>query len=366
MRRTIALLITTMLLAAACGDDDAESTSSTSIPATTTTTTTITTSTSSTTTSTSSTTTSSTTTTTEPPSTISPVNGIDVGDASLLERRVIAVKIDNHPRARPQSGLQDADAVIEVLTEGVTRFIALFHHSDSSYLGPVRSVRPLDPTLLAPLGATLAVSGGQDWIKRVVAEAISIVTEGVDGLFRISSRSAPQNLYADTEDLRGAADALGYADTVTGPLLPFGPWEEPPEDTAGRITLDWAPGAWVRWQYVDGRYLRFIGTGSEHQWRDGEGNMGQLSAEVLIVLVGHQTTAGPPAGWAGSAVPLTDTTGSGAMTIFSGGYVLEGTWERDDITEPFRLFDDEGNPVTVPPGTLWISIYPDDQSYRWS
>ena len=31
-----------------------------------------------------------------------------------LDRRAIAIKIDNHPQARPQSGVMDADTVIEM------------------------------------------------------------------------------------------------------------------------------------------------------------------------------------------------------------------------------------------------------------
>ena len=50
------------------------------------------------------------------------------------------MKIDNHWDARPQSGIQEADAVYELPVEsGLTRFIALFHQSDSAYLGPMRS-----------------------------------------------------------------------------------------------------------------------------------------------------------------------------------------------------------------------------------
>jgi len=71
---------------------------------------------SSTTTSQPTTTTRPTTTTTRPTTTtlagfLSPMNGLPVTDAALLDRRVMAVKIDNAPGARPQSGLNEADAV---------------------------------------------------------------------------------------------------------------------------------------------------------------------------------------------------------------------------------------------------------------
>jgi hypothetical protein len=358
MRRTLALLTAAAMLAACSGTGDTTSSAVSTTRATEPR------ATSSTTTEAPTTTTPATTTTPPPPAT-SVINGLEVSDPSAAARRVVAVKIDNHPRARPQSGLQEADAVIELLVEGVTRFIALFQQSDSGYVGPVRSMRPTDSTLLAALGATFVVSGGQDWVKAVTAErSVVFVEEGVDGLYRIPTRFAPHNLYADTIDLRATADALGYDDDVDGPLFTFAPWAGPPATTAEQITLGWAPGADVRWRFVDGRYLRFAAD-VEHHWVDAEGNEGQLAFDVLVVIVGDQYTARPGPGFGGMAVPATETVGSGPMAIFSGGYVVEGTWERDEITEPFRLVDTGGNPVTVPPGRLWISIFPDTESYRW-
>ena len=73
---------------------------------------------------------------------------------------VIGIKNDNNVRARPQSGPQSADAVVEVLVEGgMTRFINIFYQSDTSYHGPIRSARPTDPTVLRPVGVVLVASG---------------------------------------------------------------------------------------------------------------------------------------------------------------------------------------------------------------
>lgn len=50
--------------------------------------------------------------------------------------------INNHPKARPQTGLTEADIVYEVLAEGeVTRFLAIFQSSNPKLIGPVRSSR---------------------------------------------------------------------------------------------------------------------------------------------------------------------------------------------------------------------------------
>ena len=353
------LLASALLLTACTGSDSAETT--TTAPPTTTTTTAPTTTTSAPTT----TTTSTTTTTTLPDGPPSPLNGLPVADEALLDRRVIAVKVDNHPDARPQSGLQEADAVIEILVEGgFTRLIALFHDSDSEYVGPVRSVRPTDSAVLAPLDATLVISGGQAWIAALANErGIPLIGEGAAGLFRMSHRSAPHNLYGDTLALRATADARGYDDDINGPLYAIGEWEEP-EEAAETIAFDWGYGHTVNWTYQDGRYLRFEGTRA-HEWVDGSGERAQLAFDVLVVIQSHQYAA-RPAGGGGSSVPAVETLGTGPLLIFAHGKVMEGTWERDAVEEAYRLLDGDGNPAVVPPGIPWICLFPLEQPVTWS
>lgn len=365
MRRALpALLAALSLLLPACGGSgQATTTSTTEAPTTTTaaTTTSATTTTAATTTST----TTTTTTTTLPPGSPSPLNGLPVADETLLNRRVIAVKVDNHPNARPQSGLQEADAVIEIIVEGgFTRFIALFHQSDSGYVGPVRSVRPTDTAVLPPIDPVLIISGGQTWIQSLANQrGIPLIGEGAAGLFRMPHRFAPHNLYADTWDARRTADERGYDDDINGPLYAIGEWEKPHE-RATTITLDWALGHIVTWTYDRGVYKR-AENGVGHSWVDGSDNRGPLAFPVLVVIEGHQYTAVPPPGGR-SSVPAIETLGTGRLLIFAEGRVMEGTWARDAVEEPFRLYDGDGNPAVVPPGVPWISVFPQERSATWS
>ncbi|HSQ36293.1 MAG TPA: DUF3048 domain-containing protein [Acidimicrobiia bacterium] len=360
MRRSLLfpLLAAALVLAACSGSDGAETT--TTAPSSTISTTAATTRTSTTTTSST-----STSTTTLPSGPPSPLNGLPVADEDLLDRRVIAVKVDNHPDARPQSGLQEADAVIEIIVEGgFTRLIALFHHSDSDYVGPVRSVRPTDSALLAILDAPLVTSGGQAWIQALANErGIPLIGEGAVGLFRMSHRRAPHNLYADTREVRATADARGYDDDINGPLYAIGEWEEP-EEAAESITFDWGYGHTDTWTYQDGRYLRFEGTRA-HEWVDRSGEGAQLAFDVLVAIESHQYAAGP-AGGGGASVPAVETLGTGRLLIFADGKVMEGTWERDAVDESYRLFDGDGNPAVVPPGIPWICLFPQERTITWS
>src|SRR5699024_2428343 len=115
------------------------------------------------------------------------------------ERAAVAVKVENSPQARPQTGLEDADIVWEELVEGgMTRFNAVFHSRLPDVVGPIRSVRPMDAGITAPFGGVLVISGGQPrFLAEVRGAGVQLVSDddGDDGFFRSSERRSPHNLY---------------------------------------------------------------------------------------------------------------------------------------------------------------------------
>ena len=111
--RQILVLMGVCVVVASCSGGTPPTTTTTST--TTSTTTTSTTTTSTTTTTTTTTLPTGPTVTTLPEGFRSPINGLHPELETLLDRRGIAVKVDNHPEARPQSGIQNADGMIEIL-----------------------------------------------------------------------------------------------------------------------------------------------------------------------------------------------------------------------------------------------------------
>ncbi|HZD23302.1 MAG TPA: DUF3048 domain-containing protein [Acidimicrobiia bacterium] len=349
MRTAIAGLVSLTLLLAACspGEESAESTT-TSDP----------------TTSTSSTSTSTSTTNTSlddrPPSLL---NGLPVDDPTLLDRRILAVKIDNHRRAIPQSGIDQADMVIELNVEGITRFITLWHESDIDYLGPNRSGRPTDATLLAALNRpTFVISGAQPWIQNLIrARNIPLLKELSEGSFRISSRRAPHNLYVDTFVLRETADERGYPDNPPDePLWNFGPLQG--DRMASHVDIEFGAGNRVYWDWDETQdlWLR-TAYGAESMFRNEDGAEGRVGVRVLIALYTEPYTASPSGGQSGSSVPASRTTGQGRAFVFADGKVTEGTWERETETEWFTLRTETGRIMNVPPGQSWVSLVPSNR-----
>lgn len=293
-----------------------------------------------------------------------PLNGLPFADAAALDRRVIAVKIDNHERARPQTGIDQADAVYELLVEsGLTRFIAMFHSRDPEVVGPMRSGRPTDPTLILPTGGVFAISGAQDWvISRIRGAGVNLIGEvGRPATFRSSQRRAPHNLYVDIAALRAVADDRGYADAPPPEQFSFEPWDEDTGGVAGDVLLKWSNTVTVTWRFDDGVYRRHQ-EGEPHLLVE-DGETSQIEADTLVVIDAPRYTARPPG--RGTAVPAMDTVGSGNARVFHDGRVVEGSWARESASDPFTLTSFEGETLTVPPGRLWVSIFPSDRVVSW-
>ena len=100
------------------------------------------------------------TTTTTAPVPTAPFTGLPDPNGVSQTRPSLAVKIENTPEARPQSGLDVADVVYEeVVDGGITRFWAIFNSAAPVNVGPVRSVRAMDPLVVSPLGGADRVLG---------------------------------------------------------------------------------------------------------------------------------------------------------------------------------------------------------------
>ena len=300
---------------------------------------------------------------------MSPFTGKELPPETWLKRpkRVIAFKIDNNIKARPQSGLQEADAVHEILVEGgMTRFLAFFYDNTSKYLGPIRSARPTDPTMVRPYGGTLVVSGATAGLIPSIRELGVPVLEEQSSpvMFRISSRNAPHNLYADTELVRQRIEDRGFyfLQPGPGPLYPFGLNQNNWNDGADKITIKYSEFTTVIWKLDGDKYSRFIidnysdnKEATAHNFITQDGNYTDILKTETIVVI-----QGPLYKDKATTLPSVLTVGVGNAYVFNQGKYIEGSWRRGDITEPFVLTDINGNDIQVPPSTQWVHILPNE------
>jgi len=299
---------------------------------------------------------------------MSPLTGKELPPEIWLNRprRVIAFKIDNNINARPQSGLQEADSVHEILVEGgMTRFLAFFLDNTSKYLGPIRSARPTDPTLVRPYGGTLVVSGATDGLIPAIRDlGVPVLEEqNAPTMFRISSRKAPHNLYADTELVRERINERGFYFLQPGPnpLYPFGLDQNNWNEGASKVTIKYSDFTTVIWKQDGDKYARFIidnysdnKEAVAHNFITQEGNSDILKTETIVVL------QGPLYKDKATTLPSVLTVGVGDAYVISDGKHIKGTWRRGDISETFVLLDSNQNPIEVPPSSQWVHILPNE------
>ncbi len=266
----------------------------------------------------------------------------------------LAAKVDNHVDARPQVGLEHTDLVFEELVEGgLTRYVAVWQSDVPAEIGPIRSIRPMDPDIVSPLGGIIAYSGGQSRFVQAmrntnVYNAIHGQADTEDVMFRTNSKDAPHNV------LVRAPQLIAEHPEIIAPSQQFAFAPDVASSTAARegapssqIALRFGAPSKPSWAFdaTSGRYLR-----SQAGAADVDTVGAQLSAANVIVL---RVPIGNDGG-----VPKTLLIGSGEAWVSSGGATIHATWSKGSQTAPIRLVDDTGTVVRLAPGNSWIELVP--------
>jgi hypothetical protein len=280
---------------------------------------------------------------------------------ALVDRPALAVKIENSVDARPQTGLGAADLVWEEVVEGgITRYVAVYHSALPPEIGPVRSVRPMDPAIAAPLHGLFAFSGGQrPFVNAGAAAGLQVLSfdAGAPGFYRIDRRAAPHNVYASPQRLLGEADPAHRA----APPRQFpvaGPGERSTAQALGapatgvQLTLSGISHPNWTWSPADGAWLRAEGTAPAVE-ADGR----QLRATNVVVLRVDvvATSFRDPAG---NPVPEAQLVGGGQALVASDGRTVAATWTKASEADPVVLTGPDGAPVRLAPGTTWVELVP--------
>ena len=118
-----------------------------------------------------------------------PLTGLPDPSGASQTRASLGVKIENTPESRPQSGLDVADIVYEEMVEGgITRFWAFFNSAAPEVVGPIRSVRFMDPNIVWPFGGVIAYSGGTNDNVALIRQAPVEWVDENNGATRSSAR----------------------------------------------------------------------------------------------------------------------------------------------------------------------------------
>ena len=291
------------------------------------------------------------------PGVLYPLTGLAVTDPIAAGRPALAVKIDNHPIARPQTGLNKADIVFEENVEGITRFIAVFHSEGSDPVGPIRSGRTQDIDLLSSFNKPLfAWSGGNANVTRAVNSSSLVnvghsASKGKGGYFRSQERKAPHNLYAQTKDLWSLAPEGAGPPPVQFTFRGDSdarPATSTPLDGA-KVSMTGLKVFW-KWDAAAKNFVRFT-ENSRRQLEPHVSDDVQVNSKNVVVLYATYESSA-----ADKKSPHAVTVGKGTGFVLTDGGLMEMKWERANAETPFTFTDNAGAVIRMTPGRTWIEV----------
>ncbi|KQY58627.1 hypothetical protein ASD11_02940 [Aeromicrobium sp. Root495] len=275
---------------------------------------------------------------------------------------VFVVKIENTEGGAPQLGLDKADMVVEELVEGgLTRLAAFFYSDLPSTVGHVRSMRASDIGIAKPVDGQIVASGGSaGTVKKVKKAGITVWSEdfGAPGFSSDPNKVRPYNRLMDLPRL----DRRAKVTDIPGPYLTFtkagakaeatsSAGAEATEKSVRKATtaaVRFSPSTTTQWKYSGSTYKRTNG--------HAEKEYGADTVVVLYCDIGDAGYLDP----AGNPVPETKLKGNGDALILSGGKATTVTWHKRGSGATISFKAEDGSPVTIDPGHVWLELIPKD------
>ncbi len=292
-----------------------------------------------------------------------PLTG-ELVDPAVAERRPLAVVIENHTEARPQSGYLDADIVYETLAEGgITRTLAIFQSKESKEVGPVRSAREYFVDWATELNAIFTHVGGS-------ADALDLIAKiktpdlnqfyNADSFWRSSDRYAPHNVYTTTEKLLSRAKSNGLETSTKVTPLSFKKEAESKDRTAGQqIAIDFSGydyNVGYTYDLTSNTYFRSIAKIPAKDRLSGT----QIAPKNVIVYFTSTVPYINYEGAQGVRIGLNGKAGKGYF--FQDGKTIPITWSKASRSAQTKYLDESGKEIRLNPGQTWIEVVPEGRS----
>lgn len=296
---------------------------------------------------------------------VSPLDGKSYNDKNKANRHPLAVVIENHPSARPQTGIINASIVYEAITEGgITRFLAIFGPTDAKELGPIRSARLFFMDWLKEFDAFFAHAGGnEDALANIDTYAIKDIPHANDYYWRDykgRNVASEHTLYSSTDKLYQYASDKGY-DINSSKYEKYKFKKNGPgiQEGGKGVEIDFSSVSYrVSWAYDFGTnsYSRSL-AGSEHKdLASGE----TIKANNIIVQTVSRTLQ--PHGSYGDQNWVFETIGSGNAKVYRDGKEITATWKKTALTSRTKFYNESGAEIEFNPGKTWIEVIPPEVS----
>lgn len=259
------------------------------------------------------------------------------------------IQIPNDSFARDQNGLQAASVIFEYLAEGgITRLTAMYQNVPN-VVGPMRSARFISLKIARHYRGLLFQSGESPATRaRAARDPVPQFFDVIGYQYRTSARYAPDNLMINGDKVLAAQS--NYFKGTGSFTLP----KARPVLTGGSPV----PSASVAEHYSTYKYDAATGTYTKteqgHLYSDATLHQ-PIRIEMVIVL--HTTEQLLDIGDGhGAYIHDYDLDSSGYATILYKGVQYGASWKSTDRNGPLTFALNNGQPVSLPPGLVWIDV----------
>lgn len=285
-----------------------------------------------------------------------PLTGVKyvAGTNKALALPSVACKIDNLDVARPQINLGQTDLVFDEMVEGgLTRFVAVWHSHKPSAVGPVRSIRPMDPDIISPFGGIVCYSGGQlKFVKMMratnVFNADETEEQGKGTFKRVTDREAPHNVVVNV-------GKLAQHNSKLAPPAEFFKHSVSVADATANVSGSPITSFKVSYPAARAEWVAVPSRGVFVRNQDGRALLDQASGRqisannVVVLQVRIDRTYG--------YVPKTTLVSYGKAWVFTNGKMVKATWSKASQTAPIVLKANHQD-VLLAPGNTWVELMP--------
>ena len=276
--------------------------------------------------------------------------------------KVFAVKFDDTNDAHPQQGVESADVVyITQVEAGLTRLMGIYSSNYPEVLGPIRSARISDLSILGEYGRVgFLYSGAQSKMRPVIAES---------NLINLSAERNPPSIYFNDPSRRSPYSMMVKPNLLLEKaadveLAKKPGWQHGPRAKGAKkiisAEINWPNAGYeAHWSAIDRKFLL------KHNSRENIASSGiQLGSPMMVI----QMVKISPSEYGdkfGGVTPKSEVIGSGHGYLLRNQRFVKALWNRASLSEPTTWSLEDGSPAYFAPGQIWFFLTDNEPKFTY-
>ena len=276
--------------------------------------------------------------------------------------KVFAVKFDDTSAAHPQDGVESADIVyITEVEAGFTRLMGIYSSNYPEVLGPIRSARISDLSILGEYGKVgFLYSGAQSKMRPVISAA---------NLVNLSAERNPPSIYFNDPARRSPYSMMVRPNLLLEKAGDVELAKEPgwkhgarAEDAKKIISakVEWPNASYeALWSFDEKRFLL------KHNGRANIASSGIQLGSTMMVIQMVKISPSEYGDKFGGVTPKSEVIGSGHGYLLRNQRVVKALWNRASLSEPTTWSLEDGSPAYFARGQIWFFLTNNEPKFTY-